>query len=126
VEGDHFDLLLASLRGDASDTRALMEALALKLEAALPQKTVVERKANRPFSAKKRVERISIALDQDLYAISFVRGSAQATVSKTVGGIAIRHEELALDEWLARLTAALEAQAERSEAVRTALERLLD
>jgi hypothetical protein len=125
VEEEHFDLLLASLRGDASDMRALMEALAVKLEAALPQKAVVERKANRPFSAKKRVERISIMLDQDRYALSIVHGSAQATRTRTVGGIAIRNEQLSLEEWLTRLTEALGAEAERSEAMRIALERLL-
>ncbi len=122
---EHFDLLLASLRGDASDTRTLMEALAAKLEEALPHKTLVARKSSRLFSADKRVERISISLDQDQYDLSMVGGSARATRSKTVGGIAIRNEQLQLDEWLASLTVALESEAERSEAVRVALERLL-
>jgi hypothetical protein len=50
---------------------------------------------------------------------------ARAARSKTVGGIAIRNEQLSLDDWLTSLTVALDAEAKRSEAVRSALERLL-
>jgi hypothetical protein len=125
VEERHLDLLAASLRADTSDTRALMEALAAKLEEALPGETVVARKAAGLLSRHKRVERITVTLDQDTFTVSIAGESAKAARSKTVGGIAIRNEPLPLDDWLSSLTAALEDQAKRSEAARIALQRLL-
>jgi hypothetical protein len=125
VEEERLDLLAGSLRADSSDARTLIEALATKLEAALPNQTLVERKATRPFSRTKRVERIAISLGEHSYKLSMIGGSATATRSKAVGGITIRNEDLSLDEWLSNLTAALGAEAKRSETARIALERLL-
>lgn len=125
MEEERLDTVAGSLRADSSDTRTLIEALARKLEAALPNQTVVERKATRPFSRAKRVVRITIGLGETDYTLSMVAGSARATRSKTVGGIVIRNEDLSVDEWLSSLTAALDAEAKHSEAARIALERLL-
>jgi hypothetical protein len=125
VEDEHFDLLAASLRADASDTQALLEALAAKLEAALPNACVVERKATRLLSSTKRVDRLTVKLGDDAFALSVSGGGARAERRKTVGGIAIRNEELSLDDWLRGLEAALRTEAERSEAARMALQRLL-
>lgn len=125
MEERHLDLLAATLRADSSDTRALVEALGVKLEEALPRVTVVERKATRLFTKDKRVEKITVRLGQDSYVLTMSADNARAARSKTVGGITIRNEELSLDEWLRGLTQALASEAERSEAVRAALERLL-
>ena len=125
MEERQLDLFAATLRADSSDTRALVEALGAKLEDALPGSAVIERKATRLFSKDKRVEKITIRLGQDSYTLSISGDNARAQRSKTVGGIAIRNEELSLDEWLRGLTHALAAEAKRSEAGRIALERLL-
>jgi hypothetical protein len=125
VEDEQLDLLAASLRADSSNTRSLIEALAAKLEAALPDSTSVERRGTGLFSKDKRVEKIAISLGQDYYTLAMAGESASAARSKIVGGIAIRNEQLSLDDWLSSLTAALGAEAKRSEAVRSALERLL-
>ena len=125
MEEDHLDLLAASLRADSSDTRALVEALAAKLEGALPTATVVERKAVRLLSSRKRVEKVTIKLGDDTYTLALAGASAKCGRRKTVGGIAIRNEELSLHDWLVHVTDALRAEAERSEAARAALERLL-
>jgi hypothetical protein len=125
VEGEHLDLLAAALRADSSNIRSLVEALAAKLEAALPDKTIVKRRTVRLFSSAKRVQSITVSLGQDTYTLSMVDESAKPARSKTVGGIAIRSEDLPLDVWLGSLTEALETEAKHSEAVRIALERLL-
>ena len=125
MQDEQLDLLAASLRADSSNTRTLVEALAAKLEAALPSSTSVERRGTRLFAKDKRVEKITISLGQDSYTLEMAGENARAARSKTVGGIAIRNEQLSLDDWLTSLTAALGAEAKRSEAVRSALERLL-
>ena len=125
MEEEPLDLLAASLRADSTDTRSLIEALAAKLEAALPTQTAVDRKAARLFSGKKRVESVKVELGENTYELSIAGDTAKATRRKTVGGIAIRNEKLSLDEWLRGLTQALSAEAGRSEAARIALEHLL-
>lgn len=125
MEEEHLDLVAGSLRADSSDTRTLIETLATKLEEALPSETVVERKATRLFVGTKHVERITVSVGEHQYGLSMVGGSARASRSKIVGGIAIRNEDLPLDEWLSGLTAALGTEAKRSETARIALERLL-
>lgn len=125
MEDEHLDLLAASLRADSTDTRSLVEALAAKLEAALPAQTAIDRKPARLFSSQKRVESVKVVLGEHTYELSIAGDSAKATRRKTVGGIAIRNEKLSLDEWLSGLTQALSAEAGRSEAARVALEDLL-
>lgn len=125
MEEEHLDLLAASLRADSTDTRSLIEALAAKLEAALPTQTAVERKAVRLFSSKKLVESVKVVLGDHTYELSIAGDTVQPTRRKTVGGIAIRNETLSLDDWLSGLTQALNAEAGRSEAARIALEQLL-
>ena len=44
ADTDDLDLLAASLRADAGDLEAFVEALAVKLEAALPDQVEVERR----------------------------------------------------------------------------------
>lgn len=125
MESENLDLLAASLRADSSDTRALLEALAAKFEQALPNATTVERKPTRLLSNAKRVQRLTIKLGDDTYTLSIADETAKPERRKTVGGIAIRSDELPLDEWLNTLIAALKAESGRSEAARVALERLL-
>jgi hypothetical protein len=121
-----FDLAASSLRGDTSDSRALTEALAAKLSSALPDQTRVHRKASRLLSREKRVERVEVQLGDDTFALSLAGGTAQTTRATTVRGIVIRRQELPLETWLDELSTALDAEAERSEASRASLERLLD
>jgi hypothetical protein len=121
----HFDLAASTLGAELSDARALTEALAVKLEAALPGQTKVSRRGTRMLSREKRVERIEVQLGEDAFTLA-IRGEATETSrARTVGGIVIRRELLALAAWLDALSRALEAEAERSEAARQALERLL-
>ena len=52
-------------------------------------------------------------------------GRLEGFRERQVGGIAIKRESLAPDEWIAALTADLRAEAERSAHARAALEELL-
>jgi hypothetical protein len=120
-----FDLVVSSLRADAADTRSLVEALATKLERALPAETHVDRKAAKLLSRDKQVTRIDLRLGDLSYALRMEGDRAQTKRSKTSGGIVLKSEELPLEAWLDALAETLRAEAQRSESTRLALERLL-
>ena len=61
-----FDLVAAELRADQADLGAYVEALAAKLEGALPAHTVVERERTR-LRGPKRVRRIETSLHDRRY-----------------------------------------------------------
>lgn len=123
--GLDIDLLAASLRADAGDLGAFVEALAVKLEQAIPGGVSVERRRDGMFGPK-RVRRI--ALDAGGRRLELRTGGAtvQTLASKLSGGIVIKREELTTDEWLQALGEALAAQARHSMTTRQALERLLN
>lgn len=120
-----FELLASSLRADAGDLNAFVEALATKLEGALPDRTSVERKSTGLFSKEKRVRRIGVQLGENRYDLAFDSGRAQASRAKAVRGIVLKNEMLPLDEWIESLSRELTEEAQQSEQARLALERLL-
>lgn len=113
------------LAGYATDTRSLVEALASKLEGALPSETRVQRRPTRRFSNDKRVAAIETTLGDHTYQLSMNGDAAECRRGKSVRGVVIKSEELSLDAWLEALSAALTEKARESETARTALERLL-
>jgi hypothetical protein len=120
-----FDLAASLLRADASDARALAEVLAVKLSVALPDQTRTRRRGGRLLSRAKSLESVEVQLGEDTFVLSLSGGKAEASRAKTVRGVVIKRQELPLDAWLEALGAALSAEAQRSEAVRLSLERLL-
>lgn len=124
AEAPDLDLLAASLRADMSDTAGFLEALAAKLEDALPGQVDVERKG-RLFGGAKRVQRIAVRLGDTHYEIEGEGGVVAARRRSVVRGIALKSEDLAVDAWIDELSGDLLALAQRSERGRVALERLL-
>lgn len=125
TEAMGFDLLAASLRADAGDTAAFLEALASKLGGALPHRVRVERGGGL-FSHQHPVRRLAANLGDWEYVVEAgPGGSLNAARTHAVRGIALKSETLGLDEWIEQLAAELAALAERSAQDRAALQRLL-
>src|SRR5947209_10093689 len=120
-----FELLAASLRADTGDLTAFTEALATKLEGALPGQTEVERKGGGLFGGPKRVARIGVQMGDSRYELRAEKHGLQCTRGKSVRGIVLKTESLNLDEWIDGLSRDLTEQAARSEQARTALQRLV-
>lgn len=121
-----FDLVAASLRADAGDMRGFVEALAVRLETALPTQTRVERRSKKLLSRDKRVRELSVDAGENHYAISIDdRGRVEARRSAAVRGIVLRNDPLPVEEWIDSLARELTEQARASEQGRLALERLL-
>jgi hypothetical protein len=121
-----FDLVAASLRADAADSRGFVEALAIRLEAALPGQTQVKRRSKRFLSGEKVVRLIEVDAGENRYALEVDdRGGVEARRSAAVRGIVLKNDPLPLEEWIDALARDLAEQARASEAGREALERLL-
>ena len=120
-----FELLASSLRADAGDLKAFTEALAVKLEGALPNQTRVERKSSGLFSKVKQVHHLSVDMGDQRFELTADGGRVQATRCKAVRGIVLKTESLPLDQWIDELSRQLTAAAQQSEQARLALERLL-
>jgi hypothetical protein len=124
--GPDFDLVAASLRADAADTRGFLEALAVRLEEALPEQTEVERRARRLLSREKVVRRIAVDAGESRYVLEpDARGGVEARRSAAVRGIVLKTDPLPLEEWIDALARDLADQARATEQGRVALERLL-
>ena len=121
-----FDLVAASLRADTTDLNAFVEALAVKLEGALPDSVRVDRRGGGLLSRQKRVRRISIGMDEARYDLERVGGSIETSRCNEVRGIVIKSERLGLDEWIDALSRELTNRAQQSERSMLALQRLLE
>ena len=122
----NFDLVAASLRSDAADSRGLAEALAVRLEQALPTQCRVERRSRKFLSREKVVRSISVDAGENRYALSVdERGAIETTRSSAVRGIVLKNDPLPVDDWLDSLARDLAEHAQASADGRAALERLL-
>ncbi len=127
MEDPGFDLVAASLRADTTDLVAFVEALAVKLEGALPGDVTVERKGGGLLSrGTKRVQRISVGMDEARYDLEWAGQQLQTSRCNEVRGIVIKSERLGLDEWIDALSRELTERAQQSERSRVAIQRLLE
>ena len=117
-----FDLVAASLRADASDLRAFVEALATKLEQSFPGRCRIRRSG---LLGKGQLRQINLELGESRYELTHDDGAVVTNRSSVVRGISLKSDELALDQWIDDLAAHVIAEAERSERGRLALEKLL-
>jgi len=111
---DPFDLDAAMLRKSASDIKAMLSALAARLEGALPGRVKVEWKRDGLFSAEKHVTRIAFDADDGLYVISMGRGEVETTLARKVRGVAISTKTLAPGDWLSQVRAHVAALADHA------------
>jgi hypothetical protein len=127
MEDPGFDLVAASLRADTTDLVAFVEALAVKLEGALPGDVTVERKGGGLLSrGTRQVRRISVAMEDGRYDLERDGSQIQTSRCNEVRGIVIKSERLGLDEWIDALSRELTERARQSEQARLALQRLLE
>ena len=124
MEGPSFDLVAASLRADAVDLKAFVEALATKLSETFPGHVRVERRGGL-LRGSKPVRTISVVLGEDRFSLEHDSGAVACFRSPMVRGIALRNDRLELDAWIDQLSQSLVLQAEASEQGREALARLL-
>ena len=116
-----FDAGAAAVRRAQGDMRAFLEGLAVRLQGALPGQVAVERASDGLFSGRTHVARISVTLDQWVLDIALRHGHTQCRRAKSVRGVTLRTEEMALPAWLGALGAELRTLGEQSGAAHEAL-----
>jgi hypothetical protein len=124
--GSQLDLAASELRADLSDTHAMIEALAVRLEEALPRLATVKRHRIGGFRSKEtEVERIDISLDEQRFELEQTGGGFRCTVHTVVRGITLKREELALTDWVRALVGEVTHAASIGEKARQVLEGLV-
>ncbi len=120
------DLFAASLRADMTDLKAFMEALATKLEGALPMQTAITRQSSL-FSREHPVKEIAVTFGDFQYRLTRERQGSPliAQRAKVVRGIVLKTEQIPVEQWIEELAQLLAQEAERSMQARMALERFL-
>lgn len=106
---DPFDLDAAILRKSEGDLRAFLNALAARLEQALPGRVSVERKRDGLFSSSTHVVRIELATDNAAYVISLDRNGVKTTRAKVVRGVTISNAPVTARAWLDEVRGAVTA-----------------
>src|SRR5262249_13295858 len=104
---------------------AYVEALAHKLELALPAMTQVDRRSKGFLSREKIVQRIQVSLGDYRYLLQADGGRVQCSRAKTVRDVTIKTEPLEVDDWVRAMAPDLQARAAQSAEARAALERLV-
>ena len=100
ADASGFDLAAAWTRRVGTDLRAFAEALAARLEPALPGRVVVERRRDGFFSSTSHVSRIVIRFDDALLTLDQDHGQLRAARSKVGRGVTIGSQDLAVPVWL--------------------------
>ena len=119
------DLLAASLRADLTDLGTFVEALAVKLEQAVPGAVRVERRREGMFGPKL-VRRITLDAGDQRLELRTAGAGIETRCSRLSGGIVLKSDTVGTDAWLTALGTALALEAQRSQITRQALERLLN
>jgi len=114
AQPDEFDIEAALLRRSQGDLRAFMEALAVRLEGALPQQVSVERRRDGLLSKTSHVARIEVRADKAIYSLTLIKGVLAATKAKVVRGVVISTASVTAAVWLGEVRAEVSALAEQS------------
>ena len=121
-----FDLSAATLRGDGAELAISIEVLASRLEQALADMTIVERRKVGGFRSKRReVERIAVTLGEEQFELRRAEAGIRCTRHKVVRGITLSRQELTTTDWIQELISGVSLRAEISDRDRVALEGLL-
>ena len=122
--GLSFDLLAASLRADARDLGTFLEALAAKLEDALPGAVAIHRQGG--FLKRDHpAQNLKVSLGDHDFAIERVGTGVRCSVAHTIRGISVKTESVELEQWIEALSRDLAEHAKENTRARLALERLL-
>jgi hypothetical protein len=124
--GMALDLAAAEVRADRGELQALVGALAVRLEQALPRLVAVKRRKIGGFRSKQtEVQAISLNLGEARFDLTRTPGGFDCTRHKVVRGITLKREQCELNEWIDDVVGAVTHIAEIGEQARSSLEALI-
>ena len=108
----------------AADQRDFLDLLAKMLTGLMDQETEITMRGG--LFSKKTIQRITVTLGENRYTLEDPgRGPLHAARVRVVRGIALKTEPMAVQDWVADLSEALDERANSSAEARNALARLL-
>jgi hypothetical protein len=116
-------LAVAQLSADSGDLRIMLRVLIGQLADALGDRLHVERAGR--FRKSGEITSVRVTLGDDTLEAQVVGPTVRCTIGHSSGGIRIRSQQVAMDEWLTKLLGALQAEAAHSEQARQALEHIV-
>ena len=123
---DSYDLAVAaaSLRASSGDLHALLRSLSELLADALGDRLRVER-AGGLFRKADKIASVRVTLSGDQFDAVMEGTTVRCTVGHFSGGIKIRSESMAMEDWLVRLLQELQKEAAHNAAAQNALENIV-
>jgi hypothetical protein len=119
-------LAASAVLADTSDVRLMLQSLGRSLQSTLPERVELARRVGGLFRRpSEELSSVTVHLGQDDYVAELAGHGVRCTVGRTSGGVRIRTEELAVQDWLDRLLDALEALAEGNQNARMALQNMI-
>src|SRR5262249_8485184 len=118
------DLITASLRADTTDVGTFVEALAAKLEEAVPKAVRVERRRDGLLGAKA-VRRITVDAGDRRLELRTSGAEIDTRCSRLSGGIVLKSDAGDIETWLTGLSETLAGPANGNQTSRQARERLI-
>ena len=125
VGPEDFDLGAAWLRRAQGDLGAFVEALAVRLEAALLGAVTVERRRDGLFSRKAHVAAIAVRTPTGVLSLKAGHGHLLATRTKVVRGVSIGSEEITVPAWLDEVLRSTRTLGQEADAAHEALHTFL-
>ena len=108
-----FDLSAAWYRKAQGDLRAFLEGFAVRMEGAIPGHVTVERRRDGLFSKTSHVVKVAIDAGPSVYVLHLDNNHLSALRSKSVRGVTLKSEPMAVPEWLVALNADIQRLAEQ-------------
>ncbi len=104
---DGLDLHAAFMRRAAADQPAFLEALAVRLEQALPGRVQVLRKKDGLFAKTAHVRSITVDTGDARYSLENESGLLHAHRARATNGVVLKRDLLSVPQWLDALSEAL-------------------
>ena len=108
----NFSMDAAQLRQSAHNQSAYLEALATRLQAALPSGTVQVTRSFSILSKRRPIKTIVVTIGDNEYLLNFEKSMGiQTAIGNVVRGVVLKTETVPFVEWLQRLTTAIQKYA---------------
>jgi hypothetical protein len=119
-------LAVAALLADNKDVKMLLRVLGKTLKDAVGDRVeMVHASAGLLHHQTEDVKSITVHLEQDDFQVQLDGHSVHCTVARSSGGIRIRNEQMAIEQWLGRLLTALQQEAVHNQSARAALQNVI-
>jgi hypothetical protein len=124
-QSDDFDIQAAWLRRFTSDAESNLNALALRLHEAMPERVTVHTSKGF-FSRTAKTTGVSVELGDKRYVLEIAGGKLKASVAMVVRGITLNTKPLNPAEWFAHLAEDTKAATDEAKTLSQSLAAFMD